>query len=163
MNSIKISLVLFCICLAAGICDSQAHESKGSIQKTGLTKHFRETFFAISEKAEFSIEILPDEKEYRIGRNVIGIVIHNKHDEDVEDAVIDIIIDGSSNKPVVKEKGAGLYIVSDLDLKREGVWKLTIRVRGKSDTDQVSFVFPAVVKKFLPPGRYDTESLKEKQ
>lgn len=152
---------LFLICFMsiafAGVAFGETGVPAG--QKTKFTKHFRETYFAITEKAEFSIEVLPDEKEYRIGKNVIGIVVHDKRDQDVEGAEINITDDKSRKFPV-KDKGDGLYTVSDLDIKREGHWKLVIRINKKSLSDEAVFVFPPVSKKFLPPGSYDPEGLK---
>ncbi len=157
--------ILIIICFIAISLTAQAvgGEEASGRGKTKFTKHFRETYFAITEKAEFSIEVLPDEKEHKIGKNVIGIVIHNKRDQDVEGAAINITAGGDGEKYTIKDKGDGLYTVSDLDLKRAGNWKLTINIRKKSDVDQASFVFPDVTKKFLPTGSYDLESLKQKQ
>jgi len=131
-----------------------AHDNGGSTKKHSFTKHFKETFFAITGMAEFSIEILPDEKEYKIGRNVVGIVVHNKHDEDVEGAELTVTAEGNNEPVIVKEKGGGLYIVSNLDLRREGPWKLVIQVRHKSLADSAALVFPVSAPKFLPPGQY---------
>ncbi|MBA4372610.1 MAG: hypothetical protein C0402_07070 [Thermodesulfovibrio sp.] len=119
-----------------------------------FTKHFRQTFFAVTEKAEFSIEILPDEKEYKIGRNVVGIVVHDRHDRDVEKAELTVTAEGSTEPVAVKEKGEGLYLASNLDVKRQGTWKLTIQVRDKAVTDGAIFLFPAAATKLLPPGQY---------
>lgn len=127
--------------------------------KTKFTKHFNESLFNITEKGEFSIEILLDEKEYKIGKNVIGIVIHNKHDEDVEGADIKITLLGEKGRditgsPAIKEKGEGLYTVANLDLKREGRQELKIKVKNKNITDGAVFVFPDVAKEKLPTGKY---------
>lgn len=127
--------------------------------KTKFTKHFNESLFNITEKGEFSIEILLDEKEYKIGKNVIGIVIHNKHDEDVEGADIQIALTNGKGQnitgsPAIKEKGEGLYIVANLDLKREGRLELKIKVKNKNIADSAVFVFPDVTKEKLPAGKY---------
>src|SRR6266498_2270080 len=88
--------------------------------KPKFTKHFNESLFEITGKGEFSIEILLDEKEYKIGKNVIGLVIHNRRDEDVEGAGILIMLTDEKGRniggsPVVTEKGSGLYTVAGLD------------------------------------------------
>ncbi|MHB8881504.1 MAG: hypothetical protein ACYC69_08370 [Thermodesulfovibrionales bacterium] len=129
-----------------------------NLRKTKFTKHFKETLFAITDKAEFSLEILPDEKEYKIGRNVIGIVVHDRHDKDVDGAVLAITAEGSKEMVSIKDKGDGLYTVSNLDLGRAGAWKLTIEVKKRSLADSATFAFPAAAA-FLPPGKYDQESL----
>jgi hypothetical protein len=155
MKNIRICLfaVLFA-CMVFGSYPCSAHDNGGSTKKHSFTKHFTGTFFAITGKAEFSIEILPDEKEYKIGKNVVGIVVHNKHDRDVEGADLTVTAEGNNEPITVKEKGGGLYLASNLDLKRAGAWKLVIQVRNKSVSDSAEFMFPATAAKFLPPGQY---------
>ncbi len=128
--------------------------------KHAFTKHFKETLFDITTKAEFSVEILLDDREYRkLGRDVLGIVIHNSHDEDVERAVIAIdyrnLDTGEKAIPVVKEKGDGLYVVSGLNVHKEGRWKLTITIKKGKVEDSVQFLFPDAAKNLLPAGRYN--------
>ncbi len=137
---------------------SYAH---GDQAKLVFTKHFKESLFDVTKKAEFSVEILLDDKEYKIGKDVIGIVVHNSHNQDVEKA--DITIDFSNadtgelaaQTPVVKEKGRGLYIVSNLDIKKDGRWKLTITVRKDGLEDSAQFLFPEVLKNRWPAGKYN--------
>ncbi len=138
-----------------------AHAEQGEGRKLVFTKHFNESLFDITEKAEFSVEILLDEKEYKIGRNVIGIVIHNSRNQDVENASISIDYRNTDTGQsatlgtVVKEKGGGLYTVSNLYLNKEGRWKLTITVRKNSLDDSAAFLFPDVLKKKWPAGKYN--------
>jgi len=138
--------------------DVRAEADKNT--KRIFTKHFQKTLFDITEKAEFSIEILLDDKEYKIGKDVIGIVVHNSRDQDVEKAAISIDFRNldtgrpATQTPVVKEKGEGLYLVSDLDLKKEGRWKLVVRVKKDGIEDSVQFVLPDALKTLHPAGKY---------
>ena len=138
--------------------DVRAEADKNT--KRIFTKHFQKTLLDITEKAEFSIEILLNDKEYKIGKNVIGIVIHNARNQDVEKAAVSIDFRNtdtgrpSTQIPVVKEKGEGLYIVSDLDLKKEGHWKLTIKVKKDGSEDSVQFLLPDALKTLHPAGNY---------
>jgi hypothetical protein len=130
-------------------------------EKRVFTKHFEETLFDVTKNAEYSVEILLDAKEYDIGKDVIGIVIHNAKDHDVEKAAIDIDFrdletgQPAPGKPVLNEKGGGLYTLSGLDLQREGRWKLTVTVEKDGLKDSVEFLFPEVLKKKWPAGRYN--------
>jgi hypothetical protein len=159
--SLLISVWLGYFALLVGfVTNVSAHE--GAHATHSFTKHFRETVFDISAKAEFSIEILLDDGEYKkLGKNVIGIVIHNSRDEDVEKAAVMIDFrnlntgEPAVEKPVVTERGDGLYTVSDLDLKKEGRWKLTITVKKGTTEDSAQFLFPDVLKSRLPAGRYN--------
>ena len=145
--------------LLAGLAlDVRAEADKNA--KRIFTKHFQETLFDISKNAEFSIEILLNDKEYKIGKDVIGIVVHNKRDQDVEKAAITIDFRNldtgrqTTQTPVVKEKGEGLYIVSGLDLKKEGRWRLTVRVKKDGIEDSVQFLLPDALKTLQPAGKY---------
>jgi hypothetical protein len=140
---------------------STAHEggSAGG-EKTLFTKHFQNTLFDITEHAAYSVEILLDDKEYKIGKNVVGIVIHNAHDEDVTGAEITFVLkdlvsgENSTVTPIVTDKGNGLYIVSGLDLRKEGKRELAITVKKGRIGDRVKFVLPDALKARLPKGRY---------
>jgi hypothetical protein len=126
-----------------------------------FTKHFNKSLFDVTRKAAYSIEVLLDDSEYDIGKGVVGLVIHNAKDEDVEDASIAIdylnldTYEPADKTPVVKEKGDGLYIVSDLDLNKKGHWKLLITVKSEGVEDSVEFLFPEVLEKIWPAGRYN--------
>ncbi|MBI5204061.1 MAG: hypothetical protein HZA11_03995 [Nitrospirae bacterium] len=146
--------LFFCIFLQAS-----AHENHSEGKKL-FTKHFHETLFEITGTAAFSIEVLPDEKEYKIGENVAGIVVHDDNDADVEGAKLIIThknLETGETAPgaiSVKERGEGLYIVSGLDLKREGRWELAIAVKKNKIEDRVKFILPDALKKPHPKGKY---------
>ncbi len=129
-------------------------------EKTLFTKHFQQSLFDITKQARYSVEVLLDDKEYPIGKNVIGIIVHNAHDEDVKGAELTItrkdLATGEEipTKPVITDKGNGLYIVSGLGLKREGKWQLSITVDKGGVGDSVTFLFPDVMKSHYPKGRY---------
>ncbi len=152
--------LIFCFLLAGVVVEASAQENQEA--KPTFTKHFQETLFEITSKAKFSVEILLDDKEYKkLGKDVVGIVIHDARNQDVEKAVLAIDLrnldtgEPAVDKPVVKERGEGLYIVSNLDLKKGGRWKLAITVKKGSDEDKAQFVFPDVLKNPLRAGRYN--------
>jgi hypothetical protein len=119
--------------------------------------------FSIADKGIFSVEILMDDSEYpQLGKDVVGLVIHDKQDEDVAGAEIRITTvmqDGQTgtDAPVVKEKGEGLYTVSGLNLKREGRWEIRISVKKKNLEDSASFNFPDVLKTPFKKGKYSAD------
>jgi len=148
--------VLLLFMSAPGIADSGSSDNKAE-----FTKHFNESLFRIADKGEVSIEILLDDKEYKIGKNVIGIVIHDKHDKDVEGAKPEATVEtseGSKEQLTVKDKGDGLYTAKGLDIQRSGRWELRIKVKQKKIEDSAVFVFPDVTKERMPTGKYDTNS-----
>ncbi len=127
-----------------------------------FTKHFNESLFNITDKGLFSVEILLDDREYpKLGKDVIGIVIHNQYDKDVEGAAIKITAtpEGQAGAvaPVIKERGDGLYTVSNLNLNKGGKWKLRIDVRKGGFEDGASFIFPDVLHTPLHKGKYSAD------
>ncbi len=113
--------------------------------KQKFTRHFQQSLFRVTENAFYSAEVLLDDREYSIGKNVIGVIIHNARDEDVKGAELVIAhrnLSTSENAPgrvTVTDKGNGLYIISGLDLGRKGRWELIITVRKDGVEDRVKF------------------------
>jgi len=147
--------------LLTGTPWSNAHESSFAPEdKILFTKHFQNSLFDITEHADYSVEILLDDKEYKIGKNSVGIVLHNARDEDVRGAeIIFIVRDLASGKsstvtPRITDKGNGLYIISGLDLMKEGRRELVISVKKGTIEDRLKFILPDALKTLLPKGRY---------
>lgn len=152
---VLILLAVLCIaCIKDGACSSD---------KPKFTKHFNQSLFNITDKGLFSVEILMDDKEYsKLGKGVIGLVIHNQHDEDVEGAEIRITAvmpegRAGTDAPVVKDIGDGLYTVSGINLKKEGKWVLKIGIKKKKEEDSASFSFPDVLNNPLRTGKYSAD------
>mgnify|MGYP001627051144 CR=1 FL=1 len=61
------------------------------------------------------------------------------------------------SKPKIKEKGGGLYTVSNLNLGSGEFKRLTIRIKKKKAEDSVTFIFPEDVEKRKPKGKYEDE------
>ena len=156
----KYIVPIFMLVFFLAFINVRAHhpEEKTGAGKASFTKHFNGSLFMITEKGEFSIEILLDEKEYKIGKDVIGIVVHDRNDGDVEGADIKISFQDMKGTPVIREKGDGLYVVSNLNIKREGKWELNIKVKQYRKKDEATFTFPDVLNKLLPAGEYSSDT-----
>ena len=127
-----------------------------------FTKHFNQSLFNITDKGLFSVEILLDDTEYpKLGKAVLGIVIHDQYDKDVEGAAIKITAmsegQAGATAPVIKDRGDGLYTVSNINLKKSGKWELTIDVRKAEFEDRASFRFPDVLNTSLHKGQYSAD------
>jgi hypothetical protein len=137
----------------------EASEKDGSENRI-YTKHFNETLFDITENADFSVEVLLDDKEYDIGKDVIGIVIHGKGDKDVAGAELTLkqknVETGETipTEVTITDRGNGLYIISGLDLEKDDRWELSIEIKKDSREGSVGFIFPDSLKKRYPKGRY---------
>jgi len=154
-----ISLAVVLSVFASG--SAASHEGHGPDEKkVFFTKHFQESLFDVTEHALYSLEVLLNDNEYKIGKDVIGVVVHGKNDEDVVGAELTFVhknlVTGESapDKLTVTDKKNGLYIVSGLDLKRDGKWELLITVKKGGVEDRVKFTFPDVLKMRPPKGRY---------
>jgi hypothetical protein len=152
--ALALALSLFTVGPAA------AQGESGGTGKRVFTKHFQETLFDVTGHASYSVEVLLDDKEYKIGKDVIGIVVHDSRDEDVKGAELVIAYKNLStgeNAPGalnVTDKGNGLYIVSGLNLQRDGRWELAITVKKEGIEDGVKFVLPDALQERVPKGRY---------
>ncbi|MEK6599895.1 MAG: hypothetical protein AABY52_06110, partial [Deltaproteobacteria bacterium] len=154
---ISIFMIIFFHAFINNVCAHDPVEKAGA-GKAKFTKHFNESLFRITEKEEFSIEVLLDDKEYKIGKGVIGIVVHDKNDDDVKIADIKISYQDMKESPVVTEKGHGVYVVSNLNIKREGKWELNIKLKQYRKKDEATFTFPDALNKLLPAGEYSSDT-----
>ena len=137
-------------------------DTANASDKPKFTKHFNESLFNITNRGLFSVEILLDDLEYpKLGKNVIGLVIHNADDKDVEGAIIKITAtpEGQAwtDVPVIKDKGDGLYGVSNINLKNGGKWELRIDVKKAEFEDSTTFIFPDVLNTSLHKGKYSAD------
>ncbi len=123
-------------------------------------KHFEESLFDITKNASYSIEILLDNKEYDIGKDSIGVALHNDRDVDVTGATFTLVLKNldsgkpASGTPTITEKGGGLYIVKGLDLQQKGRWELTVTASKNGTEDHAIFLFPDVLRKRHKKGKY---------
>lgn len=160
ISHVVAAMVLTLILLAGGPALSANDGGFMGGGKTIFTKHFQNTLFDVTEHAKFSVEILLDDKEYDIGKNVVGVVIHNARDEDVSGAEITFVLkdlvsgESSTLTPLVTDKGNGLYIISGLDLEKKGKRELAMTVKKDGVTDTVKFVLPDALRNRVPKGRY---------
>jgi len=137
-----------------------AHENHSKKGGTEFTKHFNESVLRVTGHGLFSIEIMLDDSEYDIGKNVIGIALHDANDEDVVSAgLVFSVRDMDSGAPVplaykIQDKGGGLYIVSGLDLVGQGKnLKLSVTAQKDGVSDTAVFLFPDILAQRRPKGK----------
>jgi hypothetical protein len=156
-----ISISVFFFLFVLSVSDQAvAHEGHGTAEQILFTKHFEKTLFDVTEHGTFSIEVLPDDKEYEIGKAMTGIIVHDTKDSDVVGAELTIVhknlITGEITpaRLSVTDRKNGLYIVSGLDLQRDGKWELSITVKKTGIEDLVKFILPDALIDRVPKGRY---------
>ncbi len=119
---------------------------------SGFTKHYEDSLFQITENKLYSVEIVIKEHELRVGMNKVDVILHDRNDKDVVGAEIEFVPwmpdmgHGVRTKPVIKEKGGGLYYAEQVELSMQGLWELRITVSKDGVTDKAVFSFPDVKK-----------------
>ena len=119
---------------------------------SGFTKHYDNSLFQITDNKLYSVEIVVKEHDLRVGMNKIDIILHDKNDADVVGAEIELVPwmpdmgHGVRTKPVITEKGGGLYNVEQVELSMQGLWELRITVKKNGVSDKAVFAFPDIKK-----------------
>jgi hypothetical protein len=114
------------------------------------TKHYEQSLFNMTEKGLFSVEMVIKGKELKVGVNSLDIIVHDKDDKDVVGAEMAVVPwmpsmgHGVFEKPVVTERGGGLYSVDNIILIMGGHWQLKIHVKKDGREDNAIFDFPDV-------------------
>jgi hypothetical protein len=114
------------------------------------TKHYEQSLFRTSDHGLFSVEVVAKDKNLNVGVNSFDIIVHDKDNKDVAGADIKVapwmpdMGHGVFEKPVVKERGGGIYTVENVILIMEGRWELKMHIRKNGMEDDVTFDFPDV-------------------
>jgi YtkA-like len=114
------------------------------------TKHYEQSLFKVTEKGLFSVEMVIKDKELNVGVNTLDLIVHDNNNKDVVGAMVTVtpwmpeMGHGVFEKPVVRERGGGLYSVEDIILIMGGRWELRIKISKEDVEDNVTFDFPDV-------------------
>lgn len=113
-------------------------------------KHYEHSLFKMTDNGLYSVEMVIKDKELKVGVNSFDIIVHDKNDKDVAGAIVKVVPwmpemgHGVFEKPVVKERGGGVYSVEDVILIMEGQWELRLNIKKDGAEDNVVFDFPDV-------------------
>jgi hypothetical protein len=118
-------------------------------EKGKYTQHFDDSVFAVTDKGEFSVEMLWGGKKLDVGKNSFDIVIHSKADMDVEGAGITIepVMPAhgmKAERPSISDRGGGLYRVKKLVLQMPGLWQLKVTIKKDAVEDSAVVDLPEV-------------------
>lgn len=137
-----ILLVIVSGCAAPGV---QQHTHEGE-----FTRHYENSLFQVTENGEYSLEMVVKEHEFKTGINMVDLIVHDKNDKDVIGADITVtpwmsdMGHGVFEKPLITEKGGGLYTVDDIILTMSGHWELKVNITKDGVGDFAVFDFPDV-------------------
>jgi len=150
------SLVIALICWAGAAAaihvkeDDQMGGHEAGMEHSPMTQHYEDSIFKVTENGEFSVEVLLPDKKVEMGVNRVDLIIHNREDQDVAGARITVepwmpsMGHGVMERPVVSEKGGGLYNVSNVIFSMTGDWELRIEISSESTTDTVKIPMPGI-------------------
>ena len=115
-----------------------------------FTKHYDDSIFQVTQKGMYSVEMVIKEHELKTGVNELDLIVHDKDDSDVVNAVVTVtpwmpeMGHGVFEEPSVTEKGGGLYTVENILLIMSGHWELRVNINRDGMEDIVVFDFPDV-------------------
>lgn len=139
------SVLLFLFTL---LCPSLVLAATG--QEGKFTQHYANSLFKVTEHGLFSVEMLIIGNELKVGPNDMDIIVHDKQDHDVMGAELTVtpfmpaMGHGAMEKPVVTERGGGLYGVENVAPMMSGQWEIKVKVKSGGDEDTAVFNFPHV-------------------
>jgi hypothetical protein len=149
-------ICLFTILLVISCAGTPGKQTDGhDHEHSKFTKHLEDSIMQAGEKGLFNIEMVIPEKKLKTGVNTVDIIIHDRRDRDTTGADITVtpwmpdpsMNHGAFSKPVIIEKGNGLYTVENIVLVMKGHWELRINIKWGSEVvteDNVVFDFPGV-------------------
>jgi hypothetical protein len=133
----------------AGYATSETAHGEGEAHAP-MTKHYGDTLFKVTDDGEYSVEVLLPDQKVEMGVNKVDIIIHDRNDRDVAGADITVtpwmpsMDHGVMEKPVINEKGGGLYSVTNVVFSMTGEWELRLRISVGSTTDTVAIALPPI-------------------
>lgn len=149
MKRAMLSLMILGLVSWTGCATTQTAPDDGGMHAP-MTQHYEGSLFKATQNGEFSVEVLFPDKKVEMGVNNVDLIIHNKNDKDVSGASITVtpwmpsMGHGVMEKPIVNEKGGGLYNVKNVIFSMTGDWELRLEIASGSTTDSVKIPLPPV-------------------
>jgi hypothetical protein len=139
-----------------------------------VTKHFDDSLTKLTDNNLYSLELVVPGKNLMMGVNTIEIIIHHATGGDVAQADLTVtpwmpsMGHGVMQKPVITERGGGLYSIDNVVLSMTGHWQMQVKVAKDSKEDTAVFDFPEVkamghehaMMNAPPPKDLDTSTMK---
>ena len=139
-----------------------------------VTRHFDESLTKLTDNNLYSLELVVPGKNLMMGVNTIEIIVHHATGGDVAQADLTVtpwmpsMGHGVMQKPVITERGGGLYSIDNVVLSMTGHWQMQVKVAKDSKEDTAVFDFPEVkamghehaMMNAPPPEDLDTSTMK---
>lgn len=115
-----------------------------------VTKHFDDSITKLTDNNLYSLELVIPHKNLMMGVNTIEIIVHYGTGGDVVQAGIEVtpwmpgMGHGVMEKPVITERGGGLYSFDNVVFSMVGHWQLLVKVSKDGKEDSAVFDFPEI-------------------
>jgi len=115
-----------------------------------VTKHFDDSLTKLTENSLYSLELVVPDKYLKMGVNTVEIIVHHATGGDVAQAELTVtpwmpsMGHGVMQKPVITERGGGLYSADNVVLSMTGHWQMKVKVDRDGKADTAVFDFPEV-------------------
>jgi plastocyanin len=146
---IVILMIMLSVSIVSNHGVKQSHAAAGHQQKD-FAKHFEGSTLLFTEKGVFGVEMVIPNKRLITGVNELDLIVHDMEHRDIEDATVTVtpwmpeMGHGAFSAPEVKEKGGGLYTISNIVLVMGGHWELRVDIKKGDLEDRVVFDFPFI-------------------
>jgi len=115
-----------------------------------VTKHFDDSLTKLTDKHLYSLELVIPDKNLMMGVNTVEIIVHHSTGGDVAQAEVTVtpwmpsMGHGVMEKPVITERGGGLYSVDNVIFSMVGHWQLQVGISKDDKVDSTVFDFPEI-------------------
>jgi hypothetical protein len=150
MKNIAVIILTIVLVSCAATTRNTRVDEKQVHEHGEFTKHYEESLFKVTDKGMYSVEMVLKGHDLKTGINAVDIIVHDKNDRDVIGADIEIIPwmpemgHGVFEKPVIAERGGGLYTVENIILIMSGHWELRVSIKDGAIEDNAVFDFSDV-------------------
>ena len=115
-----------------------------------VTKHFDDSLTKLTENNSYSLELVIPGEYLMMGVNTVEIIVHHATGGDVAQADLTVtpwmpsMGHGVMEKPVITERGGGLYSVDNVIFSMTGHWQLKVKVSKDGKEDSAVFDFQEI-------------------
>lgn len=147
MRRLSLSFLLLIFVLPWPAAADEGHEHAGKKEEPKFSRHYKNSFFEISENRRFSLELVFEDGPLAKGPNNFHVLLHDDHGGDVADANLAMKTwmpdqgGTQAGAPTIERKKAGLYKITNLRLPEAGHWKMEIGIEYKGLRDRGMFDF----------------------
>jgi hypothetical protein len=172
---VSVFLMMGCVATDKTMTVNNEAMTEGHVHSDAkVTKHFDDSLTKLTDNNLYSLELVVPGKNLMMGVNTIEIIVHHATGGDVAQADLTVtpwmpsMGHGVMQKPVITERGGGLYSIDNVVLSMTGHWQMQVKVAKDSKEDTAVFDFPEVkamghehaMMNAPPPKDLDTSTMK---